>query len=90
MKKLYETVNPMLCDDYKERFKAEYHQLKIRLEKLHKFINRIEAHDMVSMAVSEPVHDCPLYLLQRQECNMMDYLKTLELRAVIENIDLED
>ena len=31
---LKDTVNLMMSDDYKERFKAEYHQLKCRLEKL--------------------------------------------------------
>ena len=34
---LKDTIPQMNSEDYKERFKAEYNQLKIRLEKLHKF-----------------------------------------------------
>lgn len=36
---LFDTVSDMLSDDYKSRFKAEYYQLKIRIEKLSKRIN---------------------------------------------------
>ena len=35
---LKDTVELMLSDDYKDRFKAEYYQTKIRYDKLHKMI----------------------------------------------------
>ena len=39
---LYETIEGMTSTDYRERFKAEYRQTKIRYEKLKDFCNRIE------------------------------------------------
>ena len=38
---LYETIEGMTSTDYRERFKAEYRQTKIRYEKLKDFCNRI-------------------------------------------------
>lgn len=89
MKNLKDTAAQMVSADYKERFKAEYHQTKIRWEKLKNFCNRIEASQMVD-GIQEPEHDCPIYLLRDQQKSMGEYLHILELRAVIENIDLED
>ena len=86
------TVDGMLSPDYKERFKAEYSQTKIRYEKLKAFCNRIEAAmrtcpgDTKRMAM--PEHDCPLELLRDQQRAMDEYLHCLEIRAVIEGIDL--
>ena len=40
---LKNTVNLMLSDDYKKRFKAEYLQLKERFERLRIFNNKIRA-----------------------------------------------
>jgi hypothetical protein len=85
------TVDGMLSADYKERFKAEYQQTKLRYEKLKAFNNRIEAADMTSgmpNAVEMPKHDCPLYLLKEQQRAMGEYLHILEIRAVIEKIEL--
>ena len=39
--------------------------------------------------IDEPKHDCPLYLLQEQQAAMGKYLKMLELRAIVEKIDLQ-
>ena len=36
---LKDTVEMMLSDDYKERFRAEYWQLKIRYDKLRKMVD---------------------------------------------------
>ena len=86
------TVAGMLSPDYKERFKAEYSQTKIRYEKLKAFCNRIEAAmrtcpgDTKRMAM--PEHDCPLELLRDQQRAMGEYLHCLEIRAVIEGIEL--
>jgi hypothetical protein len=86
------TVDGMLSPDYKERFKAEYRQTKIRYEKLKSFCNRIEASMRTcpgdTKRVQMPEHDCPLDLLRDQQRAMGEYLHCLEIRAVIEGIDL--
>ena len=84
---LKDTVELMASIDYKERFKAEYLQTKIRYEKLKNFCNKIEA-SVISVNVPEPIHDCPLELLRKQQNLMGQYLGVLELRAVIEGIQL--
>ena len=83
---LKETVEKMTSVDYKERFVAEYQQTKIRYEKLKHFCDRIEASQLAK--IEEPKHDCPLELLREQQSIMGQYLHVLELRAVMENIDL--
>lgn len=40
---LKDTKEMMFSEDYKERFKAEYYQTKIRYDKLHKMIIKYEA-----------------------------------------------
>lgn len=91
MKKLEDTINLMNSSDYKERFMAEYWQTKIRYEKLKTFLTKIEAADLTryrTNAVEEPKHDCPYDLLRSQQQAMGEYLHILEVRAVMENIDL--
>lgn len=78
---------------YKERFLAEYAQLKQRYEKLKVFNTKIcaaratEHFDDCAKAVM-PKHDCPEHLLRDQQSFMGEYLHILEVRAVIEGIDL--
>ena len=84
---LKDTFDLMTSTNYKERFKAEYLQTKIRYEKLKAFNNKIEA-SLCSDNVKEPVHDCPLNMLKEQQSAMGNLLHILELRAVIEDIDL--
>ncbi len=80
---------PMMCDDdYKERFKAEYYQVKIRLEKLRRFNARIDAAHQYPTKCEMPKHDCPSDVLYKQERIMGDYLDVLEMRAAIEGIEL--
>jgi hypothetical protein len=81
------TVEGMLSTDYKERFKAEYQQTKIRYEKLKAFNTRISAAG-IDESVEMPKHDCPAMLLKSQQAAMGEYLHILEVRAVIEGIDL--
>ena len=84
----------MMCSaDYKERFIAEYNQTKLRYEKLKKFNDTIEAAERTRCypnitPVAEPPHACPIELLRQQQHAMGEYLHTLELRAIIENIAL--
>ena len=86
------TVEGMLSADYKERFKAEYQQTKIRYEKMKAFCNRIEAAMFTANSDVKPIempnHDCPLDMLRDQQGHMGRYLHILEVRAVIEGIDL--
>lgn len=88
MKELKDTIELMTSEDYKERFRAEYYQNKIRYEKLKTFCNKIEAARMLGK--DEPPHDCPLRLLRDQQTCIGVYLSILEKRAIMENIDLEE
>lgn len=83
---LKETVELMNSVDYKDRFIAEYHQVKIRYEKLKNFCNKIEVETMLGKEVTK--HDCPLELLREQQKYMGLYLSVLEKRALIENAEL--
>ena len=89
---LKDTIEMMNSADYKERFKAEYHQTKIRYEKLKAFNNKIEAANVTRykglLGVEMPKHDCPTELLREQQRAMGEYLDVLEIRAVIESIEL--
>ena len=79
---LMDTVELMNSKDYKDRFKAEYLQTKIRYDKLHKMIVKYEAGTLDF----EP--NCPLEILKSQKSAMGNYLYMLEVRAEIEKIVL--
>ncbi len=81
---LKETVDFMNSKDYKERFKAEYLQTKIRYEKLNNMLIKYEAGTLGF----EPT--CPKEILEDQLYYMNEYLRTLRIRAEIENINLEE
>ena len=85
IKTLADTTALMVSEDYKERFKAEYYQTKIRYEKLKAYCNRIEVEDYTKDRVP---HDCPFHMLREQQRAMGEYLRILELRALIEKIEL--
>ena len=91
----------MQSEDYKERFKAEYWQLKDRYEKLKAFNTKIEAaqasirprefwEEKPEITIEMPKHDCPEWILRDQQGIMGNYLHILELRAVIEGVDLSE
>lgn len=79
---LKDTIDLMTSANYKDRFKAEYWQTKIRYEKLHVMLVKYEAKTLDF----EPT--CPIELLKDQAKYMGMYLYQLEVRAQIENIDL--
>ena len=79
---LQDTIELMQSKDYKERFKAEYYQTKIRYEKLHNMIVKYEAGTL------NFTPNCSLELLKRQAAIMGNYLYCLEMRAEIEGIEL--
>lgn len=82
------TASLMTSTDYRQRFIAEYWQTKIRYEKLKAFNNKIEA-SYSSDSIETPEHDCPDGMLLEQQHIMGEYLHILEVRAIIENIDLD-
>lgn len=79
---LKDTVEGMLSEDYKERFKAEYLQTKIRYDKLHTMIIKYEA----GVLNFQPT--CPIELLKNQAKYMGMYLYQLEVRAQLEGVKL--
>lgn len=87
---LKDTVEMMQSDDYRERFKAEYHQTKTRYERLKAFNNKIEAAEATGSLdkVATPKHNCPYGMLRHQQTVMGEYLHILEVRAIIEGIEL--
>lgn len=79
---LNDTITLMNSEDYKERFIAEYYQTKIRYDKLHKMIVKLEANKLDF----EPATG--IEILKQQAKYMGNYLYILEVRAEIENINI--
>ena len=68
--------------DWRERLKAEYWQVKTRYEELRKFCIKYEAGTLTF------IPNCSLSLFEKQANAMADYIRVLEIRAEIEHIDL--
>ncbi len=79
---LKDTIEMMNSDDYKERFKAEYHQTLTRFNNLYKLLIKHEAGTL------DFVPSCPIELLKEQKMYMDNYIHVLEVRAEIEGIEL--
>ena len=69
--------------DWKERFVQEYKELEERYNKLHRMLIKYEAGTL------DFTPNCSLELLKEQKMYMGEYLRILEIRSEIENIDLE-
>lgn len=69
-------------EDYKLRMINEYKELKEKYNKLHKMLVKYDAGKL------DFTPTCPIDLLRKQASFMGQYLYTLEVRAVIENVDL--
>ena len=80
---LKDTVEMMLSSDYKERFKAEYIQLDIRLKKLRTMLDKYNKGEL------DFTPDCSSDLLEYQYETMKRYMLILKQRAEIEGIVLE-
>lgn len=80
---LNDTIIMMANADYKERFKAEYYQLKIRFEKLVAMMEKWHAGEL------EFTPACPKEVYRLQLKAMHDYLDILVIRAKLEGIELE-
>ena len=81
---LKDTISLMNSPDYKERFVAEYVQLKIRYIKLHNMVVKYETGKL------DFKPNCTLELLKHQKSLMGQYLYVLEMRAQIENVVLPE
>lgn len=80
--KLDETVKMMNSQDFKERFKAEYLQLKIRMEGLSSVLKKYKEGTLPFKP------KCSYELLKSQLDIMEQYARVLEERAGIEEIEL--
>ena len=81
--KLIDTVPLMNSEDYKERFKAEYYQLLLRLDALTGMLIKWENN----MLDFEP--KCSKETLENQVIFMQGYMSILRLRVEIEGIELQ-
>lgn len=79
---LKDTIEMMNSEDYKERFKAEYYQTKIRFEKLKEMCAKYEAGTL------DFTPTCSLGLLKGQKEAMEHYLGFLVIRAEVEGVTL--
>ena len=82
MIELKDTVEMMISDDYKERFVAEYAQLKIRYKKLYAVLEKYAA-DKLDFKPT-----CPIEILYEQLDHMEAYLNILKIRADYEDVEL--
>lgn len=80
---LKDTIEMMVSVDYKERFKAEYLQLKIRMTGLSNMLKKYKAGTLPFTP------SCSYDLLNGQLKAMELYATYLEERAEIEGIDLK-
>ena len=71
-------------ESYKLRFISEYHELNNRIDKLNAMLIKYD------FGTLDFTPDCPINLLRAQLGAMLAYLNILKVRAMYENIDLEE
>ncbi len=79
---LADTVALMQSSDYKERFRAEYHQLRIRYNKLRDMVQKLDAGTL------QFAPTCSRDTFITQLSYMERYMVTLEYRAGMEGVAL--
>ena len=79
---LNDTIKLMESDNYRDRFKAEYYQVKIRHDKLGAMLKKYYKNEL------DFKPKCSSALLLNQYKVMGKYLDLLKLRADIEEIEL--
>lgn len=79
---IQDTIPLMNSDDYKDRFRAEFYQLQIRIEKLSLMLDKYFNKELDF----EP--NCDYDLLHEQLVHMVAYKNVLLERARIEKIKL--
>lgn len=77
---LEDTMKMMTSEDYRERFKAEYYQVKIRYKKLKSMIDKWDRGELNFTPT------CPRSTYNIQIKAMKEYIAVLEARAVMEGI----
>ncbi len=82
MTNLSETIELMQSEDYKDRFKAEYYQTKIRIEGLSRMLEKYRNGTL------EFTPACSYDTLNLQLSIMNSYLLVLSQRADIEGIEI--
>lgn len=80
---LHNTIYGMISDDYIERFKAEYKQLIIRLDRLRTIIYKAKTRKISFQLESS------LQLLEAQASYMDGYASVMRDRAATEGINLD-
>ena len=68
--------------DYKDRMRNEYIELKNKYDKLHRMLVKYDAGKL------DFTPTCPIELLREQASMMGKYLYILEIRALIEEVEL--
>ena len=81
-KELKETAELMNSADYKDRFKAEYYQVVIRYQKLSAMLEKWGKGELPFTPT------CPRSTYNMQIKAMTDYIAVLEVRAVMEGVEL--
>lgn len=81
---LKDTIELMQSEDYMDRFKAEYYQIKIRLEKLEAMLEKWDKGELNFTPT------CPRMIYDGQLTSMSDYCSALIARAAMEHIELEE
>jgi hypothetical protein len=79
---LKDIIKGIKSKDYKERFKAEYWELRIRTTKLMNMLVKWDSNRLDFKPT------CPRYIYDLQIKSMMEYLNILEARAEMEQVDL--
>ena len=79
---MQDTIKLMMSIDFKDRIKAEYYQLKIRLEGLERMLKAYKEGTL------DFKPNCDYELLHLQLVYMKCYMTILEERAKIEGIEL--
>lgn len=79
---LKDTIMLMESPDYKDRFKAEYYQLKVREEKLTEMVKKWDNEELGFTPI------CPREMYDEQLAFMKAYREVLEKRAVLEKVAL--
>lgn len=80
---LKDTIELMQSDDYKDRFKAEYYQVKIRLEKLRAMLEKWDKGELNFTPAT------PRFIYEGQVKAMESYYYALSARAAMEHIVIE-
>ena len=78
---LKETIELMISSDYNNRFRAEYYQLEVRIDKLQTVLEKYKNNQL------DFVPKCSYDLLSKQLEAMIEYRNCLLERAIVEDID---